>query len=351
VDTDTDGRASAIWTLGPEEGTHTATATTDVGHSLSWTATAVTQLPACDVAESRCEDRLHVGGDLFVRYLRTFDLDYGHPTILRALVVVHGLSREHGFNFTTGILAATQAGALEETLIIAPYFQAEEDGPAPDELFWATGGWARGHLSSTSGPSPRVSSYEVMDRFMEALSDRVAFPMLEEIILAGHSAGGQYMHRYASGSPAEDGLDGVSVRYLVANPSTFLYLGPERPADDGFAIPDVEACPDYNHWHRGLESRNAYMNRVDDAQIIARLTSRDVWILKGTADTGDSDLDQSCGGNLQGAYRYERGLNIMRYMDTFFPGHRHTPRRVPDVAHSSRRMFTSSQGIEAIFGL
>jgi hypothetical protein len=304
----------------------------------------------CTAAGPSCLARLEARPGRFVRYYRSFDLTLPNPSIRRALFVIHGLDRNVTYNFSTGIVVAESRNALREMVVISPHFQASDDNPAPDEYYWATGGWARGHLSLTGGPTPRVSSYEVVDQILEQLADPSVFPALEEIVVAGHSAGGQYVHRFASGSPVEAEVSGLRFRYVVANPSTFLYLGPERPdGSGGFAIPEPGACPDYNAWHRGLENRNTYMNRLTDEEIRSNLVGRDLRILLGTSDTGSTDLDVTCGGMFQGEHRYARGLNILAYMDAFFPGHGHRGYEVLGVGHSSRQMFSSFRGIQAIF--
>jgi hypothetical protein len=80
---------------------------------------------------------------------------------------------------------------------------------------------------------PTVSSYAAVDRIIRILGDSTRFPNLEAVVVAGHAAGGQYVHRFAATSPVEDELPHLRFRYIVANPSTYLYLGPERPAGDG----------------------------------------------------------------------------------------------------------------------
>ncbi len=55
-------------------------------------------------------------------------------------------------------------------------------------------------------------------------------------------------------------------------------------------------------------------------EIRNNLTGRDVIIFVGSADTGSSMLDVSCGAMLQGIHRYNRGLTLVNYMDQYFPG-------------------------------
>ena len=78
-----------------------------------------------------------------------------------------------------------------------------------------------------------------MDRLLAALDDKARFPALKEIVVAGHSAGGQYVQPTLS----------ALVRYLVANPSSYLYLEPWRPVNGNPA----ELCPGFNKYKYGLD--------------------------------------------------------------------------------------------------
>jgi len=296
-----------------------------------------------------CSDRLEVVPGRFVFHYRSWEMEGANETVRRALILVHGAGRNAAWNFETGILAVRQASDLDETVVLAPRFQTIEDNPSPDEPYWSSGGWKRGHLSRPEGPSPRISSYAVLDTVVARLSDPARFPEMSEIVVAGHSAGGQVAHRYAAGGM--DPRGGVRVRYVVANPSTYLFALDERPDPDGdgFFVPDRSACPAYDRWHYGLADLNSYMSRLSEAEIRENLSSRDVTIMVGDRDTGSSQLDVSCGANLQGEHRFARGLNLMAYMDEFFPDHGHTGAVVPFVGHSSRGMFTSDQGFDALF--
>jgi len=309
-------------------------------------------IPCAGPAEE-CAARLAIGGGLYLRYYRSHPLDRRNQEVREALIIVHGAGRAAEWNFETGILASSTMGRLQETAVIAPKFIILEDEPAPDEAYWTSNGWKKGHLSVSDVYRPyRISSYAVTEQIIRILDDESLFPNLQAIVVAGHSAGGQYSHRFAAGNRVEQELTGVSIRYVVANPSTYLYLGLERVVPgtfDEFAIPDVAACPDYNVWHYGLEWLNTYMSALTVNQIRNQLVSRNVAIMVGSEDRGTAQLDMSCGAMLEGANRYFRGLILVNYMDAFWPGHNHTLQIVPGVAHSSRGMFMSDQGLEALF--
>ena len=305
----------------------------------------------CTFANSTCAERVEIASGLFLPIFSTHLLSEGHPGVTRALVVVHGNNRNADTYFESGFMAAAEAGFGPTTVVVAPHYQTSEDGPESDEPFWSSAGWKRGHLSRPEGPTPRISSYAALETVVEQLLDANRFPAVREVTVTGHSAGGQVLHRFAASSLVEDGArDGVSFRYVVANPSTYLYLGPERLDVNGeFTVPD-RGCEDYDDWHYGLQDRNTYATRLEADTIRALLTRRDVRILVGDADTLSASLDVSCGANLQGPNRYLRGLTLVRFMETLYEGHAHMQMVVPGVGHSNRSMWLSEVGKNALFG-
>lgn len=306
----------------------------------------------CYHADSRCWEQVSFGANLLLPIYRTHPILGPDTTVVQAIIVVHGAGRNADGLFRTMVETAFAAGREGRTLIISPHFQTEEDGPDPAELTWTSGGWKRGHLSlRRSTTTVRISSYEAVDRVIQIIADTLRFPNLESIVVTGHSAGGQYAHRFAATSPSEAEIPRLRFRYVVANPSTYLYIGPERILPDGvgFAVPDRGACPDYNEWHYGLEDRNTYASRLTEEEIRTRLLGRDVIYLVGTLDTEDAWLDMSCGAMLQGRHRYVRGLNLFAFLNTFFPQQDHELFEVPGVGHSSSGMYKSTIGKEVLF--
>ncbi len=305
----------------------------------------------CTLPDTRCMERVSLGGGLFLQVFRTHPLLSPDTTVVRAVIVVHGADRNAHTYFGTMLEATTSANRMEGTLVVSPRFQTADDGPAGDEARWTSSGWKKGHLSvAFSSSQTRVSSYEAADHLLRLLGDSLRFPKLETVVVTGHSAGGQYTHRFAATSPSEGDLRHLRFRYVVANPSTYLYLGPERARPEGgFVLPDRIACPDYNLWHYGLEERNTYALRLTESEIRARLLERDVVYLVGREDVGTSALDMSCGAMLQGERRYPRGLTLFAYLEAFFPGHRHQLFEISGVAHSSRGIYTSEIGRSTLF--
>src|SRR4029453_17881260 len=105
---------------------------------------------------------------------------------------------------------------------------------------------------------------------------------------------------------------GVPVTYVVANPSSYAYLDPERPAGDAKELRpfgDAPNCTTYANWPYGLKRRTGYAARLSDDQLKKQLASRPTTYLVGELDTLPlAGFDSSCPAMAQGPNRRERGL-------------------------------------------
>jgi pimeloyl-ACP methyl ester carboxylesterase len=285
-------------------------------------------------------------GNGYARYFGTSSLD-GDASVSRAIIVVHGVLRDADYYYDTGVIAAAAAHRLRDTFVIAPQFVEQSDlaghPVSPQTLYWSSA-WPGG--SDALSPAP-ISTYDVFDAMIARLSDPRRFPKLREIVVAGHSAGGQIVQRYAvvGKAPQLDADPRVSVRLVVSNPSSYFYFTDWRPYPPS-------GCPDYDAWRYGLRGAPRYVTGTA-RELEARYVKRHVTYLMGTADTNpnEEDLDRTCGGEAQGRYRFARAKYYIAYI-----GGRHpdgTAQRyafVRDVGHDNRRMFASTCGIAAIFG-
>ncbi len=285
-------------------------------------------------------------GSGYARYFGTASLD-GDATVTRALIIVHGVLRDADYYYDTGVIAAHDAHVLDDTFVIAPQFVEKSDlaGHATDSrtLYWDAK-WPGG--SDAIAPAP-ISTYDVFDAMVARLSHARRFPRLREIVIAGHSAGGQIVQRYAvvGHAPQLNSPSRVPVRLVVSNPSSYLYFTDWRPYPQ-------RNCPGFDAWRYGLRGAPRYVTGTAE-QLEARYARRLVTYLMGTADTkpDEEDLDRSCGGEAQGRYRFARAKFFIEYI-----GRRHpngTAQRyafVSGVGHDNRRMFSSACGLAAIFG-
>ncbi len=231
-------------------------------------------------------------------------LDVPQPDIRRAVVVIHGTDGNADAYFRTMTKAAAMAGKAAETLVIAPRFVEQRDVNIPQgQLVWSrSADWRAGALSMHD-VTPRVSSFDVVDRILARLADAQAFPNLTSIVLAGHSAGAQFVQRYAVAEPEDPALS-EKMLYVVANPSSFLYLDARRPdpAQPGsFRVPANARC-ETNRFKYGFERSNAYFERESPAAMIERYRVRRVIYLAGDRDTDPQHkmLDRNCAAMAQG---------------------------------------------------
>src|SRR4051812_47137807 len=152
---------------------------------------------------------------------RTYPLDQPNPAIQRAFVLVHGTNRNADHYFATATAAAFLAGALDNTIVIAPHLVIASDKLAANEIAWPGGGdsWRSGGMSQSH---PGLSSFDVVDELLRKLANKSTFPNMQTIVVTGHSAGGQYATRYAMANKVHDTLS-VPVSYVVANPSSYAW--------------------------------------------------------------------------------------------------------------------------------
>ena len=294
-------------------------------------------------------------GSGIARYYGTGSLDDASPSTTRALVTIHGLLRNADEYEKTGEAAIGAAGAGNDTLLITPQFLAAIDvsGNALPEntLRWDVSKWLDGYPALAPAP---LSSFAVLDAILKRLADRGKFPALREIVIVAHSAGAQMAQRYAivGHAPAAWNHPGLALRFVIANPSSYLYFSPDRPKPDGgFGPFDGAACPNYDRWKYGVEQPPPYVTgpvaALEDAYVARRVT-----YLLGQLDTNPNHpvLDKSCSGEAEGPYRLARGRSYVAYLHGRHPnGTNQDTAEVPNVDHDARGMFASPCGVAVIF--
>jgi pimeloyl-ACP methyl ester carboxylesterase len=284
------------------------------------------------------------------------------PGVQRAVIVLHGRLRNADayFKFAHRARAAASLNS-DDTVLLVPQFLADADVethrlPA-STLRWEWTGWMGG--DEALAPAP-ISSFAVLDALLAALADTEAFPSLREVVVAGHSGGGQVAHRYAVVAQGESTLTarGIAVRYVIANPSSYVYFDAQRPdGQGGFSAYDAANCPGFNDWKYGLGALPAYALGSAAAQGDGGLEhgylARDVTLLLGELDCDPEHpaLDRSCAAMTQGEHRLARGLAYGRYIDArMLPGHAHPVHRIPGAGHDADAVFGSAAGLAALFG-
>jgi pimeloyl-ACP methyl ester carboxylesterase len=324
----------------------------------------------CVTADRACTEWVPLAGSPARSLIyRTYALDEPNPAITRALVIVHGASRDADNYFRTGLAAAFLAGALDNTIVIAPRF-ASNGGSCADKLDAGEINWPCSGDSWRSGGAAaggNLRSYDLTDEILRKLARRNVFPNLNVIVVAGHSAGGQYVNRYQMANQVHEKL-GVPVLYITSNPSSYGYMDATRPNDNAWSVsarapgyvpaPTDHAlfgafsgrrdCTTYNKWPYGFESRSGYTAAIRDEQLKKQFASRPETYLLGELDILPlGGFDASCSAMAQGPTRLARGEAYAKYAEKL--GAHHTLTIVPLCGHNARCMFTAEVALPLLF--
>ena len=103
-----------------------------------------------------------------------------------------------------------------------------------------------------------MSSFDIVDRIMEKLSDASLYPALKRVVLVGFSAGGQFTGRYVAVGKCPL-REGIAADFAVIAPSTELRLDPDTT------------------WHYGLKDRPRYSVMLPEPSLRRNLASRREW--------------------------------------------------------------------------
>ena len=275
----------------------------------------------------------------------------GEPT--RALVLVHGYPRDADKAFDIGLTTARRAGQLDHTLVVAPVFQVADSqagkcrsagvpAAGSGDMLWTCKSWLAG---SPAMNDAAISSFTVLDALVFTLKKQ--WPSLHTVTVAGFSAGAQLVQHYIGFSADQPG---ISLRYVVADPGTWLYFDAYRPQ------PSMQ-CANVNQWKYGTENLPANLGR-NAAQARRHYAEAEIYYLEGAADNNAGKgtyyriLDKSCAAQAQGPYRMQRGLAYAGYDRALLsPDKKRTVILSVGCAHDMACVFSASSARWALFGV
>src|SRR4051812_16558797 len=328
----------------------------------------------CTRATTACQEWItYAGGPARSLIYTSYRLDKPNRKVTRALIMVHGAGRNPDHYFETAMSAGFLANALDNTIIISPRFTAGNDKADKNEVIWPErrDSWRSGGMSPSN---PTLSSFDFVDQLVKQLSDKKRFPNLTKIVVAGHSAGGQFANRYEMANKLHGTLGNVQVSYVVANPSSYAWPSAVRPLPTGDANPvdaykaslephaeevhanftygpfDTTKAADYDKWPAGLEARTSgYTAGMSDDQLKKNLASRPTTYLLGQVDVLPlGGFDSSPSAMAQGPTRRARGEAFFKYV-TDSLGAKHKAIIVPECGHNDRCIFTTNIVFPALF--
>ena len=347
------------------------------GYFMQAQASLASSNSACLTATHDCTEWVALdGGPARSLIYRSYSLDKRNDAIHQALVIIHGARRNADHYFNTAIASAFLAGTTEDTVVISPRIASSnpEDSDCSDkldsnEVNWSCEGdsWRSGG-SSTS--HPHLTSFDLIDQILRKLANKAVFPNLTKIVIAGHSAGGQFVMRYQMANRVHD-LLGVPITYIVSNPSSYAWPVSARPMPYDDAAPDnakeawnseevhtqfsynifdATSCADYDEWPYGLKNRiGGYTAKTSNDQLKKQLVSRPMIYLLSQVDVLPlGGFDSSCAAMAQGPTRRSRGEAYVKYMNERL-GAKHGVQIISECGHNDRCVFTSDEVLPVIF--
>lgn len=344
---------------------------------VAMTAATTAHAAPCIAANATCTEWITFGaGPSRSLVYRTYSLITKNENIQRAFILVHGAGRDADNYFRTATAAAFLGGALDDTIVIAPRMAANAGGAcrdslAPNEVNWNCNSWRSG------GPAvsdDKITSYDFIDEILRKLARKELFPNLRAIVVAGHSAGGQFVTRYEMSNQVHDKL-GVPVSYVVSNPSSYAWPDSTRPTESAYSVAarapgyvpesssdgqentraafrqygDGRGCTTFDQWPYGMKNRSGYSAKQSDEQLKQQLVSRPTTYLLGELDILPlGGFDSSCNAMAQGPTRLARGEAFAKLVNEVLGAH-HTRVIIPLCGHNARCMFTAESALQVIF--
>ena len=211
--------------------------------------------------------------------------------------------------------------------------------------------------------SGKTGSFNALDNLLADLKRR--WPSLQSITVAGFSAGAQFVQHYVGFAHPPNG---VRLRYVVADPGSWLYFENLRPQPTSWGSCGSETtcrfrwqtlnagqCPRANQWKYGLEALPVHLQRPADTAR-RRYAAADITYLAAAEDTGTAPgayyriLDKSCAAQLQGPYRLQRALAYADYDRRYLaPDKPHRLTIVPGCGHNVACVFPAPAARRALF--
>ena len=280
-----------------------------------------------------------IGSNNKIRYCRNRALSSYNDDVTRAVIAMPGSSLKAKSFYERSLLPNFSANELRYTNILVPQFLEDKSsnptvlsglGLSNKYLYWSTG-WRQCHRARNLN---RESSCGKIDFIVRKLIQYN--PNLKHITLIGHSAGGQFVNRYASASNVEQYAKsmGVTMSYAVSSANSTVYLDSSRPNTIG------QSCSStYNKWKYGLQSRNTYASEFSRATMIDRLLKRNVYYFVGEDDV---HTPGDCRVQAQGDHHVDRMKNYKKHLKSVCMN------RYSSSAYCNDRPFAQSRNFKVI---
>jgi hypothetical protein len=249
----------------------------------------------------------------------------------------------------------------DSVLILAPMFMDAADmtagGGHPGEISFGGELWQQGSASKTPVLNESITSYEIMDFFADMLFNKTFYPNLNQVVVVGHSLGGQASMRYALLKKTK--YYDNNMRFWIGNPGSWTWLSDQRPYPNVNMSCPVGSNTSYESWPYGLTGNTSQVTKYarDNVQndtnwVVSRFLGRSIHYALALLDNGPGDT--RCQAQWQGANHLDRGTNfILAYQNlslakNAFPS-THTLDLIADTAHQDYPMYSANISLQRIF--
>lgn len=222
----------------------------------------------------------------------------------------------------------------DSVLLISPMFFNQVDrssGSVQDnEISYKDALWsAAGSIREPHG-FRHLTSFDVLDSMVDMVMDKRKFPNLKDVVIAGHSMGGQMALHYAAGKkpmPYDD-----QIRYWVGDPGAYTYMSSKRPFSTKncenydewpYSVTNVSSLPRYLKGHAGPNGSN----------LVKLFRRRKIHFAIAENDNGGGV--QTCQADTQGPNRIARGSEWIIAQGNSSQGwpSQHTVDYMPGISH------------------
>ncbi|KAK9413906.1 putative WSC domain-containing protein [Seiridium unicorne] len=282
-------------------------------------------------------------GDLSLLTFSSLNTTGGRPVdadLKRAVIVIHG-ARADPWNYHAAMIQALQLVqddeiSLDTVAITAPYYPNDDDagtgypynanGATPAEkypspaLVWYDDNWSGGANNEYPPNTQTVSAFDTLDQIIQFYGNKARFPNINQIVVSGHSMGGQMANRFAAvgKTGAQLGID-TPVSYWIGDPNSLVWFSTDRPLSTG------KCATEYDYYREGFTNYDSYGTPQSTAMtyntelvaagreaLLAHYMNRTIAYARASRDKGDYNPDDECAQYTTGADRNERFFEFIK---------------------------------------
>ncbi|PWN43141.1 hypothetical protein IE81DRAFT_289026, partial [Ceraceosorus guamensis] len=239
-------------------------------------------------------------------------------------------------------------------VIVSPAWLNEVDQQAGsvqgNELYWNGSAWEYGGNSVGPKLNHSLSTFEVLDYFLDSFFDTAQWPALSSVTLVGHSMGGQMVQRYATLKKQKQYDD--NVYYFIGDPGSYTWLSKDRP------YPNATCDAQAQQYHYGLYGNQTKVIKyarkdvvANTTYIVQRFLSRKIHMAYGLLDNGAGDTH--CQAREQGGNHLDRGsqfvLSLANLTGTKTLPPTHSVSFLGNISHQDYAVYSSNSSLQFLF--